>query len=53
MLDPLDIGLLDQAFQYRGVSVPSDEPLYIGTLMSLDLNAILEAETKEDRRQKV
>lgn len=45
--------VLDQALQFRSVSVASDEPLCIGTLMSLDLPAILAVEPKEDRMQKV
>ena len=45
--------VLDQALQFRSVSVASDEPLCIGTLMSLDLPAILAAEPKEGRMQMV
>lgn len=45
--------VLDQALQFRSVSVASDEALCIGTLMSLDLPAILAVEPKEDRMQKV
>jgi hypothetical protein len=36
-----DFNVLDQALQFRNVSVPSDEGLCIGTLMSLDLKKIL------------
>lgn len=45
--------VLDQALQFRAVSVASDEPLCIGTLMSLDLASILAVEHKEDRMRKV
>ncbi|KAG0651411.1 hypothetical protein D0Z07_1659 [Hyphodiscus hymeniophilus] len=45
--------VLDQALQFRSVTVASDEPLCIGTLMSLDLSAILAVEPKEERMQKV
>ena len=48
-----NLTVLDQALQFRSVSVASDEPLCIGTLMSLDLPAILGVEPKEDRMQKV
>ena len=48
-----NIMILDQALQFRSVSVASDEPLCIGTLMSLDLAAILAVKPKEDRMQKV
>lgn len=49
-----DISLLDRALQFRSVSVASDEPLCIGTLLSLDLNAILQVEeTQEVRMEKV
>jgi hypothetical protein len=48
------LSLLDRALQFRSVSVPSDEPLCIGTLLSLDLKAILQApKTLEARMQKV
>ncbi len=47
------IALLDQALLYRSVSVASDEALCIGTLMSLDMAAILKVEPKENRMQKV
>jgi hypothetical protein len=45
--------VLDQALQFRSVSVATDEALCIGTLMSLDLAAILAVRPKEDRMQKV
>ena len=48
-----DLMILDQALQFRSVSVASDEPLCIGTLMSLDLPEILGVEPKEARMQKV
>jgi hypothetical protein len=47
------IGTLDQALLYRSVSVPTDEALCIGTLMSLDIKKILDVGEKEDRMQKV
>ncbi|KAE8442357.1 hypothetical protein EG329_003428 [Mollisiaceae sp. DMI_Dod_QoI] len=47
------LNLLDRALQYRSVSVASDEALCIGTLMSLDLHAILELKTQESRMEKV
>jgi hypothetical protein len=47
------LSVLDQALQFRSVSVASDEPLCIGALMSLDLKAILEVVPKEQRMQKV
>ena len=45
--------ILDQALQFRSVSVATDEALCIGTLMSLDLAAVLAVRPKEDRMQKV
>ena len=44
---------LDEALKYRSVSVSTDEPLCIGTLMSLDLPAILAVKAESDRMQKV
>jgi len=35
------------------VSVASDEPLCIGTLMGMDLSTILQLKTREDRMRKV
>jgi hypothetical protein len=51
--DHPNLMVMDQALQFRSVSVASDEPLCIGTLMSLDLPAILAVEPREDRMQKV
>jgi hypothetical protein len=45
--------ILDRSLQFRGVSVPTDEPLCIGALMCLDLNAILGVKPKENRMQRV
>jgi hypothetical protein len=45
--------LLDRALQFRSVSVASDEPLCIGTLMGMDLSPILQLKTQEDRMRKV
>ncbi|KAF4631256.1 hypothetical protein G7Y89_g6870 [Cudoniella acicularis] len=48
------LALLDKSLQFRSVSVPSDEPLCIGALLGLDLDAILAVpETQEARMQKV
>ena len=44
---------LDQSLQFRSVSMATDEPLCIGTLMDLDLPTILRVDPKEDRMQKV
>lgn len=44
---------LDQSLHFRSVSIATDEPLCIGTLMSLDLPAILDVEPKDNRMQKV
>jgi hypothetical protein len=46
------LALLDRALQFRSVSVPSDEPLCIGTLLSLDLKAILAVEKTQQARMK-
>ena len=48
-----DLSTLDHALNFRSVSVATDEPLCIGTLMSLDLHEILQVEPKENRMQKV
>ena len=48
-----DLAVLDEALQYRGVTVPTDEPLCIGTLMELDLDAIVNVQPEENRMQKV
>jgi hypothetical protein len=44
---------LDEALKYRSVSVSTDEPLCIGTLLSLDLHSILNVKAEGDRMQKV
>ncbi len=36
-----DLAMVDEAFQHRSVSVSSDEPLLIGTLLGLDVAGIL------------
>jgi hypothetical protein len=51
--DPLALHRLDNALQCRSVSVAEDEPLCIGTLLSLDFHAILHVKPKENRMQKV
>lgn len=48
-----DIATLDLSLQFRSVSVPSDEPLCIGTLLGLNLNHILSVEGKSDRMLQV
>ena len=35
-----DLAMVDRAFRHRSVSVPSDEPLLIGTLLGLDVAGI-------------
>jgi len=50
---PPTLKVLDESLKYRSVSVATDEPLCIGTLMSLDLDAILSVQPKEDRMQKI
>lgn len=40
-LHSADLATLDAAFQHRSVSVSSDEPLLIGTLLGLDVAGIL------------
>jgi hypothetical protein len=47
------LSLLREALLHRGVTVATDEPLCIGTLMHLDLAKILAAERKEKRMEKV
>jgi hypothetical protein len=44
-----DLAYLDRSLKFRGVSVPTDEPLCIGALMRLDLGKIVNVEHKEDR----
>ena len=41
-----DLGTVDAALQHRSVSVSSDEPLLIGTLLGLDVTAILNGSEK-------
>ncbi|KIN08693.1 hypothetical protein OIDMADRAFT_175455 [Oidiodendron maius Zn] len=48
---PQNMAYLDRSLKFRGVSVPTDEPLCIGALMRLDLRAIINVERKEDRMQ--
>ena len=50
---PQNIAYLDKSLKFRGVSVPTDEPLCIGALMRLDLRAIINVERKEDRMQMI
>lgn len=40
---------LEQALQYRTVTVPSDEALCIATLMSLDIKEIIHVENEQER----
>ncbi|KAM3075409.1 hypothetical protein ACMFMG_007154 [Clarireedia jacksonii] len=47
------MSLLNEALLLRGVTVATDEPLCIGTLMHLDLAKILAVEQKERRMEKV
>jgi hypothetical protein len=47
------LSLLNEALLHRGVTVATDEPLCIATLMRLDLAKILAAEPKEKRMEKV
>ena len=37
-----DLAMVDAAFQHRSVSIASDEPLLIGTLLGLDVASILD-----------
>lgn len=48
-----NIGFLDRALQFRGVSVATDEPLCIGALLRLDLVKIINARPKADRMKMV
>ena len=50
---PPTLTLLDDSLKHRSVSVLTDEPLCIGTLMSLDLAKILAVSPKEARMQKL
>jgi hypothetical protein len=47
------LNILDRALQYRTVSVSSDQPLCIGTLIDLDLSAILAVRSQTALVQKV
>ena len=47
------LSILDRAFNDRAVTVPSDEPLCIMTLLSLDSKPIVTVDTAEDRMQQV
>ncbi|CZR51503.1 uncharacterized protein PAC_01380 [Phialocephala subalpina] len=47
------LNLLDRALQFRSVSVASDEPLCIATLLSFDLHAVLQLRDQESRMEKV
>ena len=53
LADINEIATLDRSLQFRNVSVPTDEPLCIGTLMDLNLNEILNVKEKNVRMQKV
>lgn len=46
------LSILDESLKYRSVSVSTDEPLCIGTLMSLDLPSILNVKPEGDRMKK-
>lgn len=48
----LDLQILDRSLLYRSVSVPSDEPLCIATLMSINLDMVQKV-NKEGRMAKV
>ena len=41
-----DLGTLESALWYRSVSVPTDEPHLIGTLLDLEISTILEGPHK-------
>ena len=43
------MGAVIDGLKYRSVTVPSDEPLIIATLLGLDLKKMLESELKEER----
>ncbi len=49
---PCGLSKRERALQFHSVSVLADGALCIGSLMSLDLGVILDAEPKEDRMQK-
>jgi len=44
---------LDQALQYRSVSVMSDEPLCIATLLGLDISQVLKHSNHDDRMEEM
>ena len=46
----VDLASVDQALQFRSVSVPSDEPLLIGGLLNLDISYILGDSVEIDTR---
>ncbi|KAG6988574.1 hypothetical protein G7Y79_00071g097450 [Physcia stellaris] len=46
--DGPDLAIIDEALQFRSVSVPSDEPLLLGNLLGLDVRKILDG--SEDTR---
>lgn len=48
-----DLNILNSALQHRSVSVPSDEPLCMGTLMSLPMSEILHESVEKDDRMRV
>lgn len=48
-----ELSTLDHALNFRSVSFFTDEPLCIGTLMSLDLHRILEVKPIESRMQEI
>jgi hypothetical protein len=52
MVSKNELSILDQSLDFRSVSVLTDEPLCIGTLMSLNLREILNVEDKNDRMKK-
>ena len=47
------LSILDCALNDRAVTVPSDEPLCIITLLSLDSKPVVAVDTAENRMQKV
>ena len=47
------LSIFDRALNDRAVTVPSDEPLCIMTLLSLDSKPIVTVDTAEDRMQQV
>ncbi|KAL8922281.1 MAG: hypothetical protein Q9208_005251 [Pyrenodesmia sp. 3 TL-2023] len=49
---PLDVEAIDEALRFRSVTVPSDEPLLIAGLLSLDIAHVLEG-PEEFRMQRL